>query len=145
MNKWVHRICQRPLVCSVWKSGPVRFFGPKGLGPRPRPVFHRALQRVTRGFLYLWFCRIIPVNFLKILSPRSSGSVENWLSYDLKLIWVTHYQNWCQGSLNMVKKSENTRILVICGYFRFFSSYLDFSLQMVMIHIVEHLTQLKRD
>ena len=25
----------------------------------------------------------------------------------------------------MVKKRENTRILVICGYFRFFSSYLD--------------------
>ena len=70
----------------------------------------RALQRVTRKFLYLWFGRIVSVKFLKILSPRSSGSGENWLSYDLKLIWVAHYQNWCHGNLNMVKKSENTWI-----------------------------------
>jgi len=41
------------------------------------PDGSRALQRVTRGVLYLRLGRIVPMNFLKILSPRSSGSVEN--------------------------------------------------------------------
>ena len=57
--------------------------------------------------------------------PWSSGSVKNWLSYDLKLIWATYLQNWCHRSANMAKKCENTRSLMICRYFGFFLPYLN--------------------
>ena len=86
---------------------------------------NRVHHGLPAGFLYIWLGRIIPTNFLKILSPWSSRSVKNWLSYDLKLIWATYFQNWCHRSANMAKKCENTRSLMICGYFGFFLPYLD--------------------
>ncbi len=79
----------------------------------------------TQGFLYLWLGRVVPTDFLKILSPWPSKSIKNWLSNDLKMICATYLQNWCHRSLDMVKKSQNTRSIVTCGYLGFFSPYLD--------------------
>ncbi len=47
----------------------------------------RAHHGLPTGILYLFVDRINATNFLKILSPWSSRSIENWLRCDLKLLY----------------------------------------------------------
>jgi hypothetical protein len=59
---------------------------------RRRSSAHHGLPM---GVLYVWLGSIVAMNLLKNLSPRSSGSVKIWQSYDLKVIWAAYLQIWC--------------------------------------------------
>ena len=76
----------------------------------------RDCHGLPRGFRYLWIDWIVPTNFLNFLSPWSSKSVKNWLSYDPKLFWGWYLQNWCHSKSKCGQKWLKNPQLTGCGF-----------------------------